>query len=129
MLNYLLARQWLDCNIIRVYCLVMYANIKAKNGIYTIINNSVIVLLHRSRNASCRVPLGHLNSRLTWKCRMMVQISPSVSFGLPSTMSSARMFTSLIFLYRRKSSAIWTFCSMWKRMRPRSRGWNITRER
>lgn len=54
---------------------------------------------------------------------MMVHIRPRVSFGLPSTMSSARMFTSLIFLYRRKSRAICTFCNMWKRIRPLSRGW------
>lgn len=64
--------------------------------------------------------------KLTWKCRMMVHIRPRVSFGLPSTMSSARMLTNLIFLYRKKSRAICTFCSMWKRIRPFSRGWKRT---
>lgn len=59
---------------------------------------------------------------LTWKWRMIVHIRPSVNLGLPSTMSSARMFTNLIFLYRRKSSAICAFCSIWKRILPFSRG-------
>lgn len=36
--------------------------------------------------------------KLTWKCKMIVQIRPSVNFGLPSTISSARMLTNLIFL-------------------------------
>lgn len=57
---------------------------------------------------------------------MIVQIRPSVSFGLPSTISSARMLTSLIFLYRRKSNAICPFCSMWKRILPFSLGCNET---
>lgn len=35
---------------------------------------------------------------LTWKCSMMVHIKPRVNFGFPSTMSSARILTSLIFL-------------------------------
>lgn len=64
----------------------------------------------------------HRIKRLTWKCRMMVQIRPRVSLGFPSTMSSARMFTTLIFLKWRKLRVIWTFCSMWKRIRPFSRG-------
>lgn len=33
--------------------------------------------------------------------------------------------TWLTFLYLRKSNAIWTFCSMWKRIFPLSLGWNI----
>lgn len=33
---------------------------------------------------------------------MMVHINPKVSFGFPSTISSARILTNLIFLYRRK---------------------------
>lgn len=37
---------------------------------------------------------GQVGSRTTWKCRMMVQIRPRVSFGLPSAMSSFLMFTS-----------------------------------
>src|SRR6218665_984054 len=32
----------------------------------------------------------------TWKWRMIVQMRPRVSFGFPSTISSARMFTSRI---------------------------------
>lgn len=64
-----------------------------------------------------------IKQHITWKWRIIVHIKPRVSLGLPSTMSSARIFTSLIFLYRRKSKAICTFCSMWKRIRPLSRGW------
>ena len=33
----------------------------------------------------------------TWKCRMMVHTSPRVSLGLPSTISSDRMFTRRIW--------------------------------
>jgi hypothetical protein len=33
---------------------------------------------------------------LTWKLRIMIQMRPSVSFGLPSTISSGRIFTSFI---------------------------------
>lgn len=35
---------------------------------------------------------------VTWKCRMMVQMRPRVNLGLPSTMSSQRMLTSLIWV-------------------------------
>ena len=35
----------------------------------------------------------------TWKWRMIVQMRPRVSLGLPSTMSSPLMLTSLISLY------------------------------
>ena len=35
----------------------------------------------------------------TWKCRIIVQINPNVSFGLPSVMSSGRMFTVLIWKF------------------------------
>lgn len=63
-----------------------------------------------------------VNVAPTWKCRIIVHIRPSVSFGLPSTMSSARILTSLIFLYRRKSNAIWAFCSIWNRIFPFSLG-------
>lgn len=48
----------------------------------------------------CRLPLSLVYSEAvaapTWKWRMMVHMRPSVSLGLPSTMSSHRMFTSLI---------------------------------
>lgn len=59
---------------------------------------------------------------LTWKCKMIVQMSPSVSFGFPSVMSSGRMFTSLTCFLLRKLSAVSTFCSMWNRSLPFSRG-------
>lgn len=45
----------------------------------------------RSCRASPRDPGG---GHSTWKCRMMVQIRPRVSLGLPSAMSSFLMFTS-----------------------------------
>ena len=35
----------------------------------------------------------------TWKWRIMVQMRPSVSLVLPSTISSARMFTSRIYIH------------------------------
>ena len=76
----------------------------------------------------------------TWKWRMIVQMRPRVSLGLPSTMSSPLMLTSLISLYLtykkvdqdtfdrieesnlRNLSAVSTFWMAWKRIRPRSRG-------
>lgn len=39
-------------------------------------------------------PPGHSPRDSTWKCRMMVQIRPRVSLGLPSAMSSFLMFTN-----------------------------------
>lgn len=38
----------------------------------------------------------------TWKCKIMVQIRPRVSLGLPSVMSSLRIFTS--FTWKRNRS-------------------------
>lgn len=61
---------------------------------------------------------------LTWKCKMIVQISPSVSFGFPSVMSSGRMLTSFTDFFLKKLSAVSTFWSMWNRSLPFSRGWN-----
>ena len=79
----------------------------------------------------------------TWKWRMIVQMRPRVSLGLPSTMSSPLMLTSLISLYLkykkvdkdtfdrveesdlRNLSAVSTFWMAWKRIRPRSRGWKV----
>ena len=52
----------------------------------------------------------------------MVQTSPRVSFGFPSTISSFLTFTSRTFFLRRKSRACCTFASRWNRMRPVSRG-------
>lgn len=40
------------------------------------------------------ISCSQVNSRLTWKCRIMVHINPNVSFGFPSVMSSFLMFTS-----------------------------------
>ena len=47
---------------------------------------------------------------------------PRVNFGLPSTMSSGRMLTSLIFLNLRKLRAICEFWSIWTLILPLSRG-------
>lgn len=46
-------------------------------------------------------------SALTWKCRIMVQTRPSVSFGFPSTISSDRMLTRRI--WKRHSEYIMWF--------------------
>ena len=59
---------------------------------------------------------------------MIVQMSPSVSFGFPSTISSGRIFTRRMFLYFRRSNAVCTFCSAWNLRRPRSRGSEIWRK-
>lgn len=59
---------------------------------------------------------------LTWKCKIIVQINPRVSLGLPSTMSLGWTLTNLTFFRMRKLKAVSTFCSMWKRILPFSRG-------
>ena len=86
----------------------------------------------------------------------MVHIKPRVSLGFPSAMSSFLMLTNLTWkscgiitgsqetqvdnsmqtvevwltcLCLRKSRAICTFCSLWKRIRPFSRGCKTTGER
>lgn len=40
---------------------------------------------------------------LTWKWRIIVHMRPSVNFGLPSTMSSALMFTNFIWNWENNS--------------------------
>ena len=57
---------------------------------------------------------------ITWKCKIMIQMRPSVSFGLPSTISSDLIFTILIRCLVRKSKHNWTFCSAWNRIAPLS---------
>lgn len=43
---------------------------------------------------------------------MIVQIKPRVSFGLPSTMSSARMFTNLIWVQSKDLVLICYTCNV-----------------
>jgi len=83
-----------------------------------------VVRLAHLNNASRADTFGSWPTTISdiWKCKMIVQMRPRVSFGFPSTISSARIFTNLIFLYRKKSRAICTFCNMWNRKRPLSRG-------
>jgi len=39
-------------------------------------------------------------TRLTWKWKVIVHISPIINFELLSTMSSAQMFTNLIYRFK-----------------------------
>jgi len=63
---------------------------------------------------------------LTWNLRMMVQIKPRVSLGLPSTMSWAPRFSRWTRCSFRKVRDLSTFSRQWMRILPLvGRGWKI----
>ena len=68
------------------------------------------------------------NSLLTWKRKMMVQISPSVRRGFPSTISCAPMFSRCTRCSLRNINDLSTFSRQWIRILPFvGRGWNDKR--
>lgn len=61
----------------------------------------------------------------TWKRRIMVQIRPRLSLGLPSTMSCEPIFSKCTLCSRKNCSALSTFSRQWIRILPLvGRGWN-----
>ena len=79
-----------------------HETVKRSMAARQIISPVSLVERRKDLNYSTLLPLRVKRRRgerwwLTWKWRMMVHIKPRVSFGFPSTMSSQRMFTSLIW--------------------------------
>lgn len=71
----------------RTRCSLLYS--------YRLLDSSFVHVIYDNRWGKGRQMR---DNSLTWKCSMMVHIKPRVSFGFPSTISSARILTSLIFL-------------------------------
>lgn len=80
------------------------------------INNSVYInplcdaMRHRSPNTGW---LCKFNNNVTWNLRMMVQIKPSVSLALPSTISCAPIFSNFTAFSPKKVRDLSTFSRQW----------------